>query len=108
LDPLSRFVFFFFLNLLQINPNEAHNYGCLVEDKTTHEIIHFAEKPETFVSDLANCGVYIFSTHIFQLVENVAARLRSAEENIYNERPLVDPLCPLCFGCSLLLILCYY
>jgi mannose-1-phosphate guanylyltransferase len=75
----------------KINPNEAQNYGCLVEDKATHEIIHFAEKPETFVSDLGNCGVYVFSPHIFQLVENVAARLRSAEENVYNERPSILP-----------------
>jgi len=45
----------------RINREYASNYGCLVEDPETHQLVHYAEKPETFVSDLINCGMYCFS-----------------------------------------------
>mmetsp|Transcript_10427 Transcript_10427/g.28777 ORF Transcript_10427/g.28777 Transcript_10427/m.28777 type:complete len:330 (-) Transcript_10427:761-1750(-) len=44
------------------NPNE---YGVVVADERTGRILHFVEKPETFVSDLINCGVYVFSPSVF-------------------------------------------
>jgi len=37
------------------------------------EVLHYAEKPETFVSDVANCGVYAFSPALFQELARVAA-----------------------------------
>ena len=36
----------------------------MAEDRTGR-ILHFVEKPETFVSDLINCGVYVFSPTVF-------------------------------------------
>ena len=36
------------------------NYGCLVKDENTHELLHYTEKPETFVSDLINSGTILF------------------------------------------------
>jgi mannose-1-phosphate guanylyltransferase len=33
-------------------------------------VIHYAEKPETFVSDVINCGVYVFTTAgIYHLID---------------------------------------
>ncbi|XP_067932395.1 mannose-1-phosphate guanyltransferase alpha-A-like [Watersipora subatra] len=45
---------------------QSHNYGCIVNRKETGEVMHYVEKPETFVSTSINCGVYLFSQHIFQ------------------------------------------
>lgn len=46
-------------------------YGCIVEDKETHQILHYVEKPSTFVSPLINCGVYICSPDIFKRVGEI-------------------------------------
>lgn len=40
-------------------------YGVVVADERTGRITHFVEKPETFISDLINAGVYVFSPSIF-------------------------------------------
>lgn len=50
----------------------AHHFGCLVTASTassasSQPVLHFVEKPEGFLSDLINCGLYLFSTDIFQL-----------------------------------------
>ncbi|GFR70384.1 mannose-1-phosphate guanyltransferase alpha [Elysia marginata] len=48
---------------------QSQNYGCIVENKDTHEILHYVEKPETFVSPLINCGIYLFTPEIFSTLE---------------------------------------
>lgn len=70
--------------------DEALKYGCLVQDPLTKEILHWAEKPETFVSDIINCGIYLFDVSLIEVLINVGneisrQRLRSesrAEANI--------------------------
>jgi mannose-1-phosphate guanylyltransferase len=37
-------------------------------DKETHEVKHYVEKPSTFVSTTINCGVYLFTKVIFQIL----------------------------------------
>ena len=44
------------------------NYGVVVSDERTGAITHFVERPETFVSDLVNAGVYAFSPAIFERI----------------------------------------
>ena len=56
-------------------------YGCIVEDKQTHEILHYVEKPSTFVSTLINCGVYICSPDIFQRLQ----KIHNSRQDFYNE-----------------------
>jgi len=56
---------------------QSLNYGCIVEDKTSHSILHYVEKPETYVSPLINCGVYIFSQQIFSMLQGVFERKQS-------------------------------
>ncbi|RKP11814.1 nucleotide-diphospho-sugar transferase, partial [Piptocephalis cylindrospora] len=47
-------------------PREAaHNFGCLVANPSTHEVLHYVEKPESFISDLISCGVYLFDVSVF-------------------------------------------
>lgn len=44
----------------------ARNFGCLVPDPVTNEVLHYVEKPRTFISDLVSCGVYLFDKQIFK------------------------------------------
>ena len=48
---------------------QSVNYGCIVEDKTSHAILHFVEKPNSYISTIINCGVYIFSLEVFQMLQ---------------------------------------
>lgn len=50
---------------------ESVNYGCLVTNKATDEVEHYVEKPNTYVSPLINCGIYMVSTDIFPTIANV-------------------------------------
>ena len=45
---------------------QSLNYGCVVEDKQTHAMRHYVEKPSSYISTLVNCGVYIFGLSIFK------------------------------------------
>ena len=47
--------------ILVTRTEKPSNYGVVVCDDRTGRVQHFVEKPETFVSDLINAGVYIFS-----------------------------------------------
>lgn len=48
---------------------QSLKFGCMVESKETHEVLHYVEKPETFVSNIINCGIYLFNPEIFQPME---------------------------------------
>lgn len=50
---------------------QSSNFGCIVENKDSHEILHYVEKPSTFVSNLINCGVYVCSMEIFKHIAGV-------------------------------------
>lgn len=45
------------------------NYGVVVVDERTGRVRHFVYKPETYVSDVVNSGVYVFSPTIFKRIE---------------------------------------
>jgi len=45
---------------------QSLNYGCLVIDRQSSEVLHYVEKPTTFLSTMISCGVYIFTPSIFQ------------------------------------------
>ena len=46
----------------------ASNFGCIVSDPETQQVRHYVEKPESHISSLINCGVYLFSSSIFQVI----------------------------------------
>lgn len=60
---------------------QSINYGCIVDDKETHAVSHYVEKPETFVSATINCGVYVCSLDIFTLI----AKIFSSRQQLYHE-----------------------
>ncbi|XP_008787128.1 mannose-1-phosphate guanyltransferase alpha-like isoform X2 [Phoenix dactylifera] len=59
------------LLVIKVSAEAANQFGELVADPVTNELLHYTEKPETFVSDLINCGVYIFTPNIFTAIEDV-------------------------------------
>ena len=55
--------------------SQSINYGCIVEDKETHEVLHYVEKPETYVSKLINCGIYLFNSEaLFDFIREDSAK----------------------------------
>ncbi|KAK1432826.1 hypothetical protein QVD17_09727 [Tagetes erecta] len=59
------------LLVIKVSAESASEFGELVADPDTKELLHYTEKPETFVSDLINCGVYIFTPEIFHVIQDV-------------------------------------
>lgn len=57
--------------VIKVSAESAHQFGELIADPNTKELLHYTEKPETFVSDLINCGVYVFTPDIFTAIQGV-------------------------------------
>nr|DAD42714.1 TPA_asm: hypothetical protein HUJ06_000944 [Nelumbo nucifera] len=60
--------------VIKVSAESASQFGELVADPITNELLHYTEKPETFVSDRINCGVYIFTPDIFTAIQNVSTQ----------------------------------
>ncbi len=63
----------------KVDKEYASYYGCIVEDEN-HMLTHYAEKPDTFVSDLINSGIYCFSPEIFKYLEEVVTRIEKEDQ----------------------------
>ena len=46
----------------RVGEDAATNFGCIVSDAHTRRVLHYVEKPESHISNMINCGVYLFST----------------------------------------------
>ncbi|KAF3842954.1 hypothetical protein F7725_001803 [Dissostichus mawsoni] len=66
------------------NRKQSMNYGCIVENETTKEVLHYVEKPSTFVSDIINCGIYLFTPEIFQ---HIGAVFQKNQQDMLLEEP---------------------
>ncbi|KAI8807102.1 nucleotide-diphospho-sugar transferase [Cladochytrium replicatum] len=75
---------------IQVDRADVHKYGSVVVTPDTHEVLHFVEKPETFVSDLISCGIYLFDKEIFRVIQDAIKKKRQREE----EDPEFDPTVP--------------
>ncbi|KAI9672961.1 MAG: Proteasome subunit alpha type-2 [Caeruleum heppii] len=59
----------------RVSNDAASNFGCLVSDPETRRVLHYVEKPESHISNLINCGVYLFSTEcIFPSIRSAIKR----------------------------------
>uniref|UniRef100_A0A3Q7FQ28 Uncharacterized protein n=1 Tax=Solanum lycopersicum TaxID=4081 RepID=A0A3Q7FQ28_SOLLC len=58
----------------KVSAETASEFGELVADPVTNELLHYTEKPETFVSDRINCGVYVFTPDIFNAIQGVSTQ----------------------------------
>eukprot|EP01110_Echinostelium_bisporum_P013526 TRINITY_DN9331_c0_g1_i1.p1 TRINITY_DN9331_c0_g1~~TRINITY_DN9331_c0_g1_i1.p1 ORF type:complete len:408 (-),score=139.37 TRINITY_DN9331_c0_g1_i1:15-1238(-) len=66
----------------------ATHYGCLVTDSETQELLHYAEKPESFISDEINSGVYCLSPQFFEIMGKVMKELAKEETTTYESEIL--------------------
>ncbi|EME30517.1 mannose-1-phosphate guanylyltransferase [Galdieria sulphuraria] len=57
-----------------VEPEEARKYGCMVKDPNTFELLHYAEKPSSIVSELINCGVYVISPWILDYIGQIRTK----------------------------------
>ncbi|KAJ3020281.1 Proteasome subunit alpha type-2 [Thoreauomyces humboldtii] len=62
---------------MRVDKSIASKFGCVVADPDTHEVLHFVEKPESFLSDTISCGVYLFKQEIFDVMRE-AVQLRQS------------------------------
>ncbi|CAN8097718.1 unnamed protein product [Discula destructiva] len=59
----------------KVSDDAATNFGCIVSDGHTKRVLHYVEKPEGHISNLINCGVYLFSTDaIFPSIKSAIKR----------------------------------
>ncbi|EPS41139.1 hypothetical protein H072_4966 [Dactylellina haptotyla CBS 200.50] len=68
----------------RVSNEAASSFGCIVSDPATKRVLHYVEKPESHISNLINCGVYLFDT-------SVISRINRARV-IKTERKQTDPL----------------
>ncbi|BGP43542.1 hypothetical protein JCM10450v2_007709 [Rhodotorula kratochvilovae] len=47
---------------VKVPREEANKFGCIVIDPETSQARHYVEKPEEFLSDTVNAGVYLFDS----------------------------------------------
>jgi mannose-1-phosphate guanylyltransferase len=66
----------------RVSKDAASNFGCIVSDEHTKRVLHYVEKPESHISNLINCGVYLFAT------ETIFPSIRSAIKR-KTERPRI-------------------
>ena len=69
---------------------QSLNYGCVVEDSADHAVLHYVEKPGTYVSTSINCGVYIFSKEVFPMLKEVFKKKQASVGSIQRSTPLIN------------------
>lgn len=47
------------------------NFPFNLQSFVLTQVLHYVEKPSTFVSDIINCGIYLFNPDIFQHIGSV-------------------------------------
>ncbi|KFY25326.1 hypothetical protein V491_01807 [Pseudogymnoascus sp. VKM F-3775] len=68
----------------RVSEDAASNFGCIVSDPHSKRVLHYVEKPESHISNLINCGVYLFSTEtIFPSIRSAIKR-RSDRPRLYS------------------------
>lgn len=55
---------------LQVPRESAKQYGCIVTNPSTMQALHYVEKPDSYISDTINGGVYLFDKSIFDEIKN--------------------------------------
>ncbi|KAK8113003.1 hypothetical protein PG984_013529 [Apiospora sp. TS-2023a] len=59
----------------RVSDDAAPNFGCIVSDSHSRRVLHYVEKPEGHISNLINCGVYLFSVDaIFPSIKTAIKR----------------------------------
>eukprot|EP00727_Mastigamoeba_balamuthi_P010482 m51a1_g6056 putative mannose-1-phosphate guanylyltransferase (395) ;mRNA; f:230440-232399 len=67
------------------NRESPQSFGCIKRDKETSEMLHYVEKPASYISHTINAGIYVFSPSIFDLINEVAVK---EQQSPYGEHML--------------------
>ncbi|KAF3902312.1 hypothetical protein ABW21_db0207794 [Orbilia brochopaga] len=71
---------------IRVSNEAASNFGCIVSDPGKR-VLHYVEKPESHISNLINCGVYLFdSSIIFKIRKAMEVKAKRIASD-----PLYDP-----------------
>lgn len=62
----------------RVSNDAASNFGCIVSDPETKRVLHYVEKPESHISNLINCGVYLFAAD--QIMEAIRDAIKRRTE----------------------------
>ncbi|EYU31330.1 hypothetical protein MIMGU_mgv1a022325mg, partial [Erythranthe guttata] len=66
------------ISVNKVSPELASQFGEVVADPVTNELLHYTEKPESFLcnnsDDRINCGVYVFTPEIFTAIQGVSTQ----------------------------------
>lgn len=55
-------------------PSQSDEYGFVVKDQNTTKVLHYVNRPESQISQLISCGMYIFSPEILSIIEKEASK----------------------------------
>lgn len=69
---------------VEVEPEQSLNYGCLGINEKTNEIVHYVEKPSSFVSRHINAGVYLLSVEVFDDIAAIFKRRYAGEDEDAN------------------------
>lgn len=61
---------------IRIDRKEVLQFGCIAANPETNEVIHFVEKPESSLSDMISCGIYVLSPQIFNEMRTIIDQKR--------------------------------
>jgi mannose-1-phosphate guanylyltransferase len=45
--------------------DQSVNYGCVVTGGDRQQVLHYVDKPSTFISTQISCGIYVCTPAIF-------------------------------------------
>ena len=54
--------------IAQLSQEQTLDYGCAGINSTTNEIVHYTDKPTSFVSKDINAGVFLMDFNIFNII----------------------------------------
>jgi mannose-1-phosphate guanylyltransferase len=58
-----------------VSEEKAHRFGCIVFNEQENAlgglVVHYAEKPETFISNLINCGIYLINSSLIEKLPEI-------------------------------------
>jgi len=78
----------------EATPAQAPNYGCIVADKVSREVLHYREKPETFISSTINCGVYLLNKSVFPIIKEVLIEHQEEQNGLIVDGIIPTPTSP--------------
>ena len=61
----------YMLMSVEVDHEQTRNYGVVGIDEKSQEVVHYIEKPASFVSQYINAGVYLLDSDVFEDISKV-------------------------------------